>query len=107
LVEPASTSCSPRGHFLTKSQRYSTTFGAIRDERRRYRLAESLAQLGRDTHGDTGTPIDLDTITVINDWRVVRIGHEHDGERELALAIAERTRQHRKNARTSNPRRAA
>jgi len=84
-----------RGHFLTKSQRYSTTFGAIRAERRTWRLAEQLAQLGRHTHGDPGTPIDLDTVTVINDWRVVRIGHEHPGDRELALAIAERTRSHR------------
>jgi hypothetical protein len=33
------------GHFLTKSQRYSTTFRAIRDERRTWRLDHDLAAL--------------------------------------------------------------
>ncbi len=31
--------CGFRGHFLTKSRRYSTTFGELRAERRRWRLA--------------------------------------------------------------------
>jgi len=31
--------CGFRGHFLTKSHRYSTTFGALRGERQRWRLA--------------------------------------------------------------------
>jgi hypothetical protein len=31
--------CGFRGHFLTKSRRYSTTFGALRAERQRWRLA--------------------------------------------------------------------
>ena len=38
-----------RGHFLTKSRRYSTTFGAIRDERRTWRLLDTLDRLARDT----------------------------------------------------------
>lgn len=32
--------CGFRGHFLTKSQRYSTTFAALRAERQRWRLAQ-------------------------------------------------------------------
>jgi hypothetical protein len=32
--------CGFRGHFLTKSRRYSTTFGALRGERQRWRLAQ-------------------------------------------------------------------
>ena len=32
-------SCGFRGHFLTKSRRWSTTFGALRDERQQWRLA--------------------------------------------------------------------
>jgi replication initiator protein RepSA len=36
-----------RGHFLTKSRAYSTTFGAIRGERRTWRLAQDLADLDR------------------------------------------------------------
>src|SRR6185295_19046133 len=34
-----------RGHFLTKSRRYSTTFGAIRTERRTHQLRASLDAL--------------------------------------------------------------
>ena len=33
---------------------------------------------------------------MINDWRLVGIGHRHDGERELAHAIAQRHRKHRR-----------
>ena len=40
-------------------------------------------------------PPDLDTVTVINDWRLVGIGHHNHAERELAMAIAERHRTHR------------
>lgn len=91
-----------RGHFLSKSQRYSTTFRAMRAERRRWRLREDLAALDRDTDnpgGDTTAP-DLDTITVINEWVPIRFGHRDHGERELALAIAERHRAERQERRT-------
>ena len=84
-----------RGHFLTKSRRYSTTFGAIRGERRSWRLLDTLAELARDTDDPSEIPLDLDTVTVINDWRLVGIGHRDHAERELALAIAERHRNHR------------
>ena len=86
-----------RGHFLTKSRRYSTTFTALRAARRTWRLAADLDQLAADTanHGDDQAPVDLDTVTVINDWRLVGIGHRDHAERELALAIAERHRNHR------------
>jgi hypothetical protein len=87
-----------RGHFLTKSQRYSTTFRAIRGERRTWRLIEALDQLGRDTDDDNAIPPDLATVTVINDWHLVGIGHRNDAERELAVAIAERKRQQRQTA---------
>ncbi len=81
-----------RGHFLTKSHRYSTTFTALRRQRRTWRLAEDLAQLGRDTDDPGDIPPDLDSVTVINDWWPIHYGHRDDGERELAAAIAERHR---------------
>jgi hypothetical protein len=83
-----------RGHFLTKSQRYSTTFRAIRGERRDWRLREELDELGRDTWGEDSPAIDLATVTVINDWRLVGVGHRNYAEQELAMAIAERNRTH-------------
>ena len=98
-----------RGHFLTKSRAYSVTFGALRQERRTWRLRADLDQLAADTdnHGDAVAPADLDTITVINTWYVVQIGHRDHTERELALAIAERHRTQRRTTRSMNTRRAA
>lgn len=82
-----------RGHFLTKSQRYSVSFRTIRGERRLWRLRKDLAGL------DQADPIDPDTVVVVNDWVPVRFGHRDDGERELAAAIAERNRSHRRTTR--------
>ncbi|MDT0351717.1 replication initiator [Pseudonocardia charpentierae] len=79
-----------RGHFMTKSRSYSVTFTAIRSERRTWRLRTDLDQLARETDDPGHALADLDTITVINDWRVVHIGHHDHAERELALAIAAR-----------------
>jgi hypothetical protein len=38
---------------------------------------------------------------VVNDWAVIGIGHRDYGERELALAIAERNRQRRQSKATT------
>jgi hypothetical protein len=84
-----------RGHFLTKSRRYSSTFTAIRAERREHHLRTALGEL--DPDGDDPHPIDLDTVTVINDWLPIRYGHRDDGERELAAAIAECHRARRRS----------
>ena len=92
-----------RGHFLTKSQRYSTTFRAIRGERRDWRITRELDRLDRATWGESSTPIDVTTVTVVNDWRLLGVGHRNHAEQELAMAIAERNRSHR----TANRRRAA
>jgi hypothetical protein len=75
-----------RGHFLTKSKHYSTTFGAIRGERRAFRAAEALDRLG----------VEPDTVLVVNDWAYTGSGYHNDAERELASAIAERVRDHRR-----------
>ncbi len=89
-----------RGHFMTKSRAYSLTFTALRAERRIWRLRNDLDQLAADTdnHGAEVGPVDLTTLTVVNTWHVVHIGHRDHTERELALAIAER---HRAQQRTT------
>lgn len=71
-----------RGHFLTKSRHYSTTFGRIRDDRRTWRQAESLTALG----------LDPDTVAVIGHWNFTAVGHRDLAEREIASGIAERRR---------------
>ena len=75
-----------RGHFLTKSRHYSTTFTTIRGDRRAYRLAETLNRLD----------LNPDTVLVINDWNFHGSGYRDDAERELANAIAQRIRDNRK-----------
>ncbi|MBP2474020.1 hypothetical protein JOF53_002892 [Crossiella equi] len=78
-----------RGHFLTKSRRYSTTFKDIRGSQRAYRAAEALERLG----------VTEDTVTVVNDWNFLTVGHRDDAERELAAAIAERAKTTRQQKR--------
>jgi hypothetical protein len=70
-----------RGHFLTKSKHYSTTFSRMRDDRRAYRLSESLERLEI-----------TEPVLVVNDWDFTGVGYRNDAERELAAGIAERVR---------------
>ncbi|GAA3657983.1 replication initiator protein RepSA [Lentzea roselyniae] len=74
-----------RGHFLSKSQRYSTTFKHLREERREFRAAETLDRLG----------FDPALVVVVNDWQYAATGYASPEERELALAIAEGRREER------------
>jgi hypothetical protein len=71
-----------RGHFLTKSQRYSTTFTALKTEQRTHRITQLLTELG---HQDQA-----DTVAVVGHWALAGIGHHDDAEQELAIAIAAR-----------------
>jgi hypothetical protein len=71
-----------RGHFLTKSKHYSTTFGAIRGERRTFRVRQMFESLG----------VEPDSVVVVNDWQYASTGYNNDAERELAAGIAERVR---------------
>lgn len=64
-----------RGHILTKSRRYSTTYGALREERADYRK------------GDTKPTDSADTVREAA-WRYVGSGYT-PGEADFALGIAE------------------
>ncbi|MFD9740638.1 replication initiator [Umezawaea sp. NPDC059074] len=75
-----------RGHFLTKSKHYSTTFQAIRGERRAFRAQETLDRLG----------LEADSVVVVNDWAYSGSGYDNDAERELASAVADRLREQRR-----------
>ena len=92
-----------RGHFLTKSR---ALLGHLRRAEQRT-PALATTQRPRPTRHryrqprPRRRPVDLDTITVINDWHVVHLGHRDHAERELALAIAERNRTQRRTTRTS------
>ena len=80
-----------RGHFASKSRRYSTTLGAIRAERRTFRrrqAAEQARQLGLD-------PGDEDTTLVVGRWEFAGLGYLTGGDTALALSAAARARERR------------
>ncbi|MGW7050814.1 replication initiator protein RepSA [Streptomyces sp. NPDC054887] len=78
-----------RGHFLTKSRRYSSTFSERRQIRADYRAAEQREALGLP---------DPETTLVLADWRYAGHGHT-PGEAALAASIAEDIRINRETAR--------
>ncbi|MCK8676396.1 replication initiator protein RepSA [Streptomyces lichenis] len=81
-----------RGHFSTKSRRYSTTLGALRQVRVDYRAAQQRAELGLpDADQDP-------TVLVLADWRYAGQGHT-PGESVLAASIARDLRLNREAAR--------
>ncbi|SCK43550.1 hypothetical protein H180DRAFT_03808 [Streptomyces sp. WMMB 322] len=69
-----------RGHFSTKSRRYSVTLGALRQTRADYRAAQQAEALGLDD-------LEPDTVLVLADWQFAGHGHS-PGESLLASTIA-------------------
>jgi hypothetical protein len=86
-----------RGHWSTKSRRYSTTFTVLRRarvafaKRRRARDAVPLDAWDR--------PEDDQAAIVVASWTYVGSGYETEGERWLALSAAARAREQRAVAR--------
>jgi hypothetical protein len=80
-----------RGHFASKSRRYSTTLGAIRGERRAYRQQQA-AEHAREL-------LDDDTILVVSHWEFTGLGYLTTGDTTLALSAAARAREQRQAAR--------
>ncbi|MFI2370363.1 replication initiator protein RepSA [Streptomyces sp. NPDC018833] len=76
-----------RGHFSTKSRRYSTTLGALRQSRADYRAAQEHDALG-----------DPDTVLVLASWQYAGHGHT-PGESALAATIARDIQLNRETAR--------
>ena len=69
-----------RGHFSTKSRRYSTTLGALRTARRAWRTEETLR-----AHG-VGSE-DVSNVVVVGDWAYAGRGYS-DGEAVYAATVA-------------------
>ena len=86
-----------RGHWSTKSRRYSTTFTVLR----RARVAFAKRRRARD-----GVPLDAfgraeddQAVIVVASWAYVGAGYATEGERWLALSAAARAREQRRIAR--------
>ncbi|WP_307823824.1 replication initiator [Streptomyces sp. I5] len=80
-----------RGHFSSKSRRYSTTLGALRQARADYRAAQEHAALGLED-------AEPDTVLVLADWQYAGHGHT-PGESVLAATIARDLQLNRETAR--------
>ncbi|WUO34837.1 replication initiation protein [Streptomyces sp. NBC_00286] len=80
-----------RGHFSSKSRRYSTTLGALRQTRADYRAGQERQTLGLD-----GT--EPDTVLVLTSWQYAGHGHT-PGESALAASIARDLQLNRETAR--------
>jgi hypothetical protein len=78
-----------RGHFASKSRRYSTTLGAIRGERREFRRRQDI-----DRARLAGVPDrDEDTTLVVARWTFAGIGYLTGGDAALALSAAAQARE--------------
>ncbi len=80
-----------RGHFSSKSRRYSTTLGELRSARADFRAAQEREALGLE-------PTQPDTVLVLTDWQYAGHGHT-PGEAALASTIARDIQTNRDTAR--------
>jgi hypothetical protein len=89
-----------RGHFSTKSRRYSTTLGAIRGERKAYRLQQERHRRGDAEPFDPARDDDADhdSTLVIATWEFAGVGHLTAGDAALAASSAARARERRQIA---------
>lgn len=78
-----------RGHFSTKSRRYSVTLGSLRGARRRWRLNALLEK--------TKTTVEAaaDEILVIGSWAYAGMGWLTEGDKALADEAANAAREWR------------
>jgi replication initiator protein RepSA len=85
-----------RGHWSTKSRRYSTTFTVLR----RARVAFAKRRRARDgvPLDAWGRPEDDQAVVVVASWVYVGAGYATEGERWLALSAAARAREQRRVA---------
>jgi hypothetical protein len=84
-----------RGHFNTKSRRYSITLGRLRAERRSWRRRHEPNRWPTDSKVEQ----DETTLVVVRDWAFHGVGWLTAGDATLAASAAARAREHREYAR--------
>jgi hypothetical protein len=87
------------GHFLTKSRRYSTTFGRLRRDRQDHRRAQRHPQGERDPWG---RPLDDAVVLVLHTWTYAETSRTTTSGSRLALGSAARARDHEDQAAVAN-----
>ncbi|WP_163550268.1 replication initiator [Candidatus Frankia nodulisporulans] len=91
-----------RGHWLTKSRRYSTTFGACRQARRDWARTHDGAGNPRTPLDAWNRPLEDDTgdeVIAIGDWTFEGAGYRLPGDAQLAAMAADLARIQREAAR--------
>jgi hypothetical protein len=86
-----------RGHFNTKSRRYSITLGRLRAERRSWRRRHEPNRWPTETNDDQ----DETTLVIVRDWAFHGIGWLTAGDAALAASAAARAREHHELARSA------
>ena len=88
-----------RGHVLTKTRRYSTTFGALRRARQAWRRAPFATRNSDETIRQAGVDEDHDgdqaDIVIERNWHFVGVGFFDTDTAARALAAAALAREHR------------
>ena len=79
------------GHFLTKSRRYSVTFGQLRHARTQHRRAQRHPDGERDPWG---RPLEERIVLILATWAYDGTGYTAGPSAALALASADRARAH-------------
>jgi Replication initiator protein, pSAM2 len=79
------------GHFLTKSRRYSTTFGRLRRDRQDHRRAQRHPE---GEHDPWGRPLDDAVVLVLHTWTYAATSYTTTPGTQLALGSAARARDH-------------
>ncbi len=79
------------GHYLTKSRRYSVTFGQLRAARTQHRRAQRAPDGERDPWG---RQLDERVVLVLANWSYTGTGYRTNGDEQLALAAAARAREY-------------
>ena len=78
------------GHFLTKSRRYSVTFGQLRAARAAYRRAQRYEAGQLDPWG---RPVDETTVLFVGSWTYAGSGYAASDGQLLALMSADSARE--------------
>jgi len=86
------------GHFLTKSRRYSVTFGQLRRARLEHR--KQLCDAARD-RDPSGRPLDETVVLVLKTWAYDGTGYTIASGAEQAIASAARAREHDQSDRSA------
>ncbi|MCL2090336.1 MAG: hypothetical protein FWH11_03775, partial [Micrococcales bacterium] len=85
-----------RGHFSTRSRRYSVTLGALRRARRRFQHLRATDPARLDTADLEARLLadDQETTLVVGHWTFIAAGWDNPGDKALADAAAARAREY-------------